>query len=169
MKKFSPIILLTIFLGSCSTIQTPEKPVVMNSVQHAHPAIIIYKTRADYSNLVPVNLNPEKTEVISFPAPSDIRSRLNNIRPEPLGKGYLLDHRGINAQSAYIQLTWEEYAELNHSPSPEALFKLLIDKNPFISMYHCGNGTLTPEELNKVRKKIEAKDHSGWKQLILQK
>lgn len=89
--------------------KTEEKPV------KALPHVYIYKTKADYSNLVPVTMNPERTRIISYPATSDIRP---SAQPIPLIDGWYLDRRGIGPNTVFTDYTYEEYSRLDHTPPP---------------------------------------------------
>ena len=103
------------------------------------PGTIIYKTKADYSKNVPVTLSEDKSHIVSYPAPQDVYFRGELAYPTKLAKGFLLDNRGISVNSAFISLTYEEYAKLGAAPNPEALYKMIIDKDPFTEMYSLGS------------------------------
>lgn len=104
----------------------------------ALPPMIIYKTRADYQFLVPVTLNPEKTAVIMFPAPTDLQYEGRLAIPENLDQGYLLDFRGINQNTAFLHITYEKYSQLEKAPTPAELYNMILDKDPFSEIYICG-------------------------------
>ncbi|HRZ42579.1 MAG TPA: hypothetical protein P5228_07745 [Bacteroidales bacterium] len=104
----------------------------------ALPPMIIYKTRGDYQFLVPVTLNPEKTAVIMFPAPTDLQYEGRLAIPENLDQGYLLDLRGINQHTAFLHITYEKYSQLENTPDPAELFSMILDKDPFVEIYVCG-------------------------------
>lgn len=104
----------------------------------ALPPLIIYKTRGDYQFLVPVTLNPEKTAVIMFPAPTDLLYEGRLAIPENLDQGYLLDFRGINQNTAFLHITYEKYSQLEKAPTPAELYDLILDKDPFTEIYICG-------------------------------
>ncbi len=104
----------------------------------ALPPMIIYKTKADYRFNVPVTLNPEKTAVIIFPAPTDLNYEGELAVPAILEQDYLLDFRGINQNTAFLSITYEEYSKLEQAPSPRELFEMVLDKDPFTEIYICG-------------------------------
>ena len=58
-------------------------------------------------------------------------------KPTYLKKGYYLDNRGISPNTAFIALTYEEYAQLKTAPSIEQLMKLIVNRNPIKKMYRC--------------------------------
>ena len=113
----------------------------------ANQPIIIYKTREDYHTFVPVLLDANKTKIIGYPASSDVYYKGTFAYPTKLHKGYLLDNRGVKANSAFLNITYEKYAALTDL-SPYKLYTQLRDKNPFIEMYDCSNKFADTTELN---------------------
>ena len=130
-------IFLVIILFSCS--QQPSKTTNENYVGQGvtGPPTIFYKTKSDYSNFVFVQMDENKERVTSFPAPSDIKGNMKINKPIALENGFLLDQRGIYPNSAFIDITFEDYAKLSSTPSNEELKALILDDDPFISMYRC--------------------------------
>lgn len=102
-------------------------------------SLIIYKTKKDYSRYVPVILNTKKDKIISFPSPRDLYYDGKLALPDRLKKGYYLDNRGISANSAFTSYTYEEYSRLERAPDIENLMKSIIDFDPFLEIYVCGN------------------------------
>jgi len=102
------------------------------------PPIVVYKTTKDYSKNVAVTLSEDKKTIVAYPAPTDVSER---SYPTALHKGYWLDNRGISPHTAFLSITYEEYAKLKKAPSLEELYKMIIDKNPIKKMYVCGQGT----------------------------
>lgn len=96
------------------------------------PPVIVYKTSADYSNLVPVNMDDSKTTIVSYPDPVDVKA---HKRPTLLENGYLLDNFGIGRNVAYMDYTYEEYAALDKVPEMETLLQHIIDRNPLTEYY----------------------------------
>lgn len=113
-------------------MKEPMKVVVSTPMANAMPAAIVYKTRADYNNNVPINLNADKTSIVSYPDPHDIHSQ---SAPLTLADGYLLDRRGISPTVAFTSFTYQQYAALSHVPSTSTLFDSIIDKSPLTEMY----------------------------------
>ena len=103
------------------------------------PPIIIYKTKADYSKYVPVTLSEDKSKVVSYPAPGDVYYKGQLAYPTSLDKGYWLDKRGVGPKSAFIKLTYEEYAKLPSAPGIDELYAMIIDKDPFTEIYDLGS------------------------------
>jgi hypothetical protein len=103
------------------------------------PPTMVYKTKADYSQHVPVILSDDKTVILSYPAPTDIKAGDKYPSPTPLKDGYLLDNRGINANVAYLNLTYKEYAKLATAPDIKTMNTMIMDKDPLTEMCNCGS------------------------------
>jgi hypothetical protein len=147
------LITITILISACISTQKQHE---MNNI----PApVIIYKTKQDYSNLVPVTLNPQGTKIISYPGPNDLTFEGEPALPVELHDGFLLDRRGINQYSVFTSYTYEEYARLSAPPTTEALFKSIVDPDPFTAIYRCEyihNDENLVKELNRrIRKGLK--------------
>ena len=97
-------------------------------------AVVVYKTKNNYNRQVAVTLNTDKTTVISYPDPSDIRS----FRPYPihLKSKYLLDQRGIDSNVAFLKLSYRQYSKLKVAPEPNfILSNLILDNNPILEFH----------------------------------
>lgn len=97
-------------------------------------AIVVYKTNKNYNRQVAVTLNTDKTMVISYPDPSDIRS----FRPYPihLKSKYLLDQRGIDSNVAFLKLSYRQYSKLKVAPEPNfILSNLILDNDPILEFH----------------------------------
>ena len=151
------------FMTACST--TKETAAVTSGViaaaptgaiserAQALPHIIIYKMKADYSNLVPVTMNPQRTVITSYPAKSDIRP---SAKPVALNDGWYLDRRGIGPNTVFTDYTYEQYANLEKTPSVSELMEHIIEKHPLLDLYDCGTQPLSTDELNEVISKMNA-------------
>lgn len=96
---------------------------------------VVYKTKKNYDDLVPVGLSNDKKQIVSYPDPRDLK---NLPKPTKLADGYLLDNRGIGRNVAFLKITYEEYAQLSEVPPIDSLKKWIIDKNPLEELYDCG-------------------------------
>src|ERR1017187_6426884 len=65
------------------------------------PHVVVYKTKANYNNLVPVELTDDKTKIVSYPDPKDVKTENGYSLPSSLNNGYLLDNRGIGKNAAF--------------------------------------------------------------------
>ena len=108
-------------------VQQPQKNLSM-----AMPNAIIYKTKADYSNLVPIMMDDTKTSVVSYPDPVDVKSVK---KPTLLENGFLLDNFGIGKNVVYTDYTFEEYAALEKVPELDEIMQHIIDKEPLVAYY----------------------------------
>ena len=117
---------------SCALPQSGER------LRSTGPQAVIYKTKADYSKNVPVTLSEDGSRIISYPAPQDLYTNGNLAYPTPLAKGYLLDNRGIGPHSAFLSLTYEQYAALASAPNTDDMYKMILDKDPFERIYALG-------------------------------
>lgn len=134
--------------------------------QSNQPGVIVYKTKGNYNNLVPVRLSDDKSQIVSYPAPSDLKKDGKLSLPTELKNGYLMDNLGIGKNTAFIKLTYEEYSKLSTTILLSELYKLIVDKEPFIEMYDCGgkenftniidqlNQQIIKGEINKNYKKV---------------
>ena len=103
------------------------------------PRCIVYKTKADYTQMVPVMLSADKSMVVSYPDVKDIYNNGQLAYPTQLSDGYLLDNRGIGTEVAFLKMTYEEYSRLTVTPHPGELMEMIRDKDPLTEMYDCGS------------------------------
>ena len=126
----------------------------------ALPPLLIYKTRGDYRNQVPVTLNEEKTEIINFPAPQDLFYGGELAIPVSLEQGWLLDIRGIGVGVAFLSMTYEEYVSLDTIPTAKQLFEMILDNDPVNAMFVCGNRFGNEEDVIRAERIIRTDDFS---------
>ncbi|MCF8373655.1 MAG: hypothetical protein K9H64_18685 [Bacteroidales bacterium] len=150
--KISIYILIVLLVQSCSSETNNDKKTIdaKNNITldyTAGPPITIYKTKKDYSQFVAVSLSDDKRKIVSYPHPADVFYKGKLAYPTNLVKGYLLDNLGINVNVAYLSLTLEQYSKYKEIPSLEALYNLIIDKNPLTEYYFCGNRLTLKDEI----------------------
>lgn len=144
-------------LGCKSQQQNNSKSIVSNPPEQtefvaALPQVVIYKTSKDYSHNVPVILSDDKTQIVSYPHPSDLFFEGKLALPTQLKNGYLLDNRGINLRVAFLKYTYEEYSKLKVVPTLQELQKNIIDKDPLTELWDGGqkaNFTDLEKQLNE--------------------
>lgn len=129
MRKLSGILVVLLFVSV---------NFVAAQVSKTLPHVVVYKANAKYRNLVPVQLSADKKSVVSYPGPGDIKTGSGYPLPVSLHNGYWLDRFGVDANSAYIRLTYKQYSELKEVPSTEELYKMIIAKSPMTELYDCG-------------------------------
>lgn len=147
MIKTASVFLIVLF--TCNHVLAQ---VSTNSVL---PHVILYKTKKDYRKLVPVELSADRKQVLSYPAPQDLKTGGALALPVLLHKGYLLDKRGIGAHTAFTKYTYEEYSKLKELPSAGALMKKLADKNPMVVLYDCGARDSTNSTVKALNRLID--------------
>ena len=157
--RIALLILIIAFCG-CKTTKTQkessDKQTEFTPQFVPGPQALIYKTKANYNNLVPVTLTDDKTQIVSYPDPTDIV--LDNKYPTPttLNNGYLLDNRGIGSNVAFLKLTYEEYSKLKSVPTLNELQGLIIDKDPLIELCDCGNKKAFSNPVNQINLLIDS-------------
>jgi hypothetical protein len=155
---------IIIFSLMAMMISCKASKVSQDSIEALAP-VLVYKTKADYSQLVPVTLNETGDKVVSFPAPSDLYTNGILARPVQLDKDYLLDMRGIQANTAFTSYTYEAYSKLELAPSIQDLISSIIDPDPFEELYDCGSRSQF-KSLKKDLNKLIRKHFKGCKNLI---
>lgn len=131
------LILILISLSACMIQNKKALKPDFSSLSAQH--ILVYKTKFNYNNLVPVLLSNDKTEIISYPNPRDLIVGSGYSLPTILNNDYLLDNRGIGINVAFLKLTYEEYSELKEAPSMKELYSYILDKSPLQELCDCGN------------------------------
>jgi len=161
MKIPSKILLgLTVLIlaNSCCMFQNTEtNDSNASKMALPGPKVIIYKTKKDYSQNVPILMSKDKKSVVSYPDKKDLTIDGKLVLPTVLSKGYLLDNRGISADVAFLKLTYQEYIALPKTPNSEELLPLILDKNPLKSMYMCG----LKSKFNKIEEELNEKINSN--------
>ena len=172
MKKLVYLISGVLALSAChtskKTIDTNndtmdeqvEEPVMAPNnrviIGNASPAVFVYKMKADYSNLVPVIMNAEKTKIVSYPDPTDVYYKGVLAKPSQLEGGYWLDNRGINEHVAFTSYTYEEYSALETSPSMSELLNHIVEKDPLTEWHQCGFRADYEDIVTELNEKIKS-------------
>ncbi len=127
---------LSLSVGSCSSSRqtSQETPLEIKDASVSDlPYAVVYRTQGDYNTNVPVTLNSDGTTILSYPDPRDVASE--RVAPITLNNGYLLDRRGISANTAFLDYTYKEYARLEKAPSTKELMEHIIAKNAVVELY----------------------------------
>jgi len=133
----------------------PEAIQSASSARTPGPEAIIYKTVKDYSDLVPVIMNKDRTQIIAYPAPSDVYYQGKLAKPTPLKDGYWLDNRGINENVVFTSYTYEEYGALTETPAINVLLSKIIDIHPLKELVRCGSRSKYSNELKELNELID--------------
>ncbi|MDA3880687.1 MAG: hypothetical protein PF436_09895 [Prolixibacteraceae bacterium] len=139
------IFLIVLMVAACNLSKQTG-----NQQPMASEPFLIYKTKADYSNNVPVIMNAEKTKIVSYPSPSDIMVDDELVKPIKLIDGCLLDKRGIGVNVAFTFFTYEEYVKLDVAPDINKLMSSIIDNDPLIELYNCKKHLKIKHSIDKV-------------------
>lgn len=142
--KTTNLLLITLIVisafSSCKATKTPADTTTgefLTAWMPSAPAVI-YKTRGDYLNMVPVIMNEARTRIVSYPDPSDLRQGDQLMKPVKLRKGFMLDNRGINENVAFLNMSYEEYSKLETPPNIYEMSLMILDKEPLTELYYCG-------------------------------
>lgn len=132
--------------GGKNTASTPvpepasaPTPVSVSApMAEATAPVVIYRTKQDHASHVPVTLSEDRTSIVAYPHPKDLRTAGELATPTDLGDGYLLDNRGIGLQVAFLSMDYAPYAALEQAPSLQELDAMIVERDPLESMYTCG-------------------------------
>jgi hypothetical protein len=127
--------------------------------------VVIYKTKADYSKNVPVRLSDDKTQIISYPAPSDLLIDGKIQYPKVLSDGFVLDNRGVSLNTAFLKVSYEEYTQPGFLPDPAAMINQVLDADPIVEMYSCGPKSKFQDVVSELNRAIREKKMDGFKKL----
>jgi len=168
MKKFNFIIFILLLLNimiyqSCSSPKTATE--TGRSLISSPPAIV-YKTREDYFDKVPVTLSEDRQQIISFPAQSDLLVDGKFSYPTLLLDGYLLDNRGINQKTAFLRFSYEDYYNMDNIPNAQRLINYIIDDQPFIEFYEVGRKSDFQDLESQINQMISNKKLQTFKNLV---
>lgn len=165
-NKLSILLIFTALLSCHSGRMTMQnqKNMERTILFTSGPQTIIYKTKKDYSRNVPVTMNKEHTQIVSYPAPTDIYYRGELSYPTPLKDGYLLDNRGIGINVAFLSYTYEEYSRLKAAPSMNELKERIIDYYPLTELWNCGIRSQYKNEVKELNELID-NDFKGCKKI----
>lgn len=147
------VIILNTLLSCVST----KKVADYEPVFEQGPPVIVYKTRADYNDKVPVLLSADFKTIVGYPDPMDLKDGEGGLMlPVGLRDGYLLDNKGIQVNTAFLSISYQDYAALTVIPSLDSLNSLIIDRTPFTEIWNCGSRAYLPQNskdaLNKMIK-----------------
>jgi hypothetical protein len=162
---------LMVLLSFCKA----KDPVVQNNtkeetpvaeVSYAGEPTVIYKTKADYSQYVPVTMNAAKTEIVAYPATlTDLKRNGKPAYPTALTQGYCLDNRGIGPNSVFLKMTYTDYMALDEAPKLADMMNMIIDKDPFTEIYNLGDRSRFKDEVKEINELIEKGALKKFKQL----
>jgi len=103
--------------------------------------VVMYKTKSNYNQLVPVRLSEDKSQIISYPHPKDVMLGKTILEPVVLNDGYLMDRIGIGENVAYLGITLMEYSQLQEPMPISEMLKIIVDNDPLKLICNCGPKT----------------------------
>lgn len=153
MKKTLFIAALGCLASSCSVssdVNEKKQKESSSTSINANAPLIIYKTRSNYSNYVPISLSTDKSKIISYPGPADVKYNGRLAYPTALEKGYYLDNIGISSKVAYLKYTLEEYSKLDSAPTLKEMLDNILDDDPLLEYYDCGSRQTVEKDLGDI-------------------
>jgi hypothetical protein len=133
LKTLVALIMSATFLLSCS-----KKVVFVSQNYTQNPTLVIYKTKLNRDNNVPIRVMEDRKTIITYPAPTDVFTNGKLAYPTKLADGYLLDNRGVSISSVFLSYDYETYSKLRDIPKESVLLNAVVDFEPFLEMYNCG-------------------------------
>ena len=119
------------------------------------PKAVVYKTTEDFSDYVPVIMNEDRTEIVSYPSPSDVYYNGVLSKPTLLKDGYWLDNRGISENVVFMKYTYEEYSSFSEAPSFSEMKSNIKERFPIVEMIDCGLRTQYKNEVLELNSLID--------------
>ncbi len=117
--------------------------------------LLVYRTRTDHHDQVPVMLSADLKSILSYPHPKDLRTTDGLSVPVELEKGWLLDRRGIGMNVAFLGMTYAEYAALENAPSLAELDAAITDRISLTDLCDCGPRAAFTDPVVQIGKLIQ--------------
>lgn len=160
MRKLLPLLVCTLLVACKSGYKmvgesNRKEPENLDPKSTAGAPVLVYKTRGDYRNLVPVALSSDGKSVIAYPAPGDVKTEAGFQTPTVLHNGYLLDNRGITPSVAFLKYSYEEYAAFAATPTLGELYDAIQIQNPLTELYDCGSQTAYKNRETEINELID--------------
>ncbi|MBZ0205674.1 MAG: hypothetical protein K8H89_05075 [Flavobacteriales bacterium] len=150
--KAPTLLLAALFFGGCCgkkeaarttasagpTAGTEQLSVAASAGVAATAHVLVYRTKEDRNEQVPVMLSGDRKSILSYPHPGDLRTADGLTVPVELENGWLLDRRGIGMNVAFLRITYSEYAAMESAPSLAELEAAITDRDPLTDLCDCG-------------------------------
>jgi hypothetical protein len=124
-----------------------------NQSMVSSPPVVVYKTRDNYFNKVPVTLSADGKTIVAYPAQTDLMREGKFSYPTLLDEEYLLDNRGITPNTAFLRFSYEDYYNMDNVPDARRLMNYILDDDPFTEFYQLepmGNNIDLVEKINQM-------------------
>jgi len=118
---------------------------------------LVYRTTADHTDRVPVLLSEDRSTIVSYPHPKDVRVADGYPLPTALANGYLLDNRGIGLNVAFLRYTYAEYAALHDAPPVAELEAAILERDPLVELCDCGPRNTYTDLVKELRTMIASR------------
>ncbi|MDX9749623.1 MAG: hypothetical protein RBT71_00890 [Flavobacteriales bacterium] len=145
------IYVLAGLMTACAGRKPGENHAAKATTVAATAPAFVYRTQADRRDHVPVLLSADRTAIVSYPHPRDLRTSEGFPLPTDLGKGWLLDNRGIGPNVAFLRHTYAEYAALEAPPSLAELEAAIMDRDPLRDFCDCGKRSTYTDIADELR------------------
>ena len=132
----------------------PDRIGAGRPIAAAQAPIVIYKTRGDYRELVPIQLSADGSTVVSYPSRYDLGKPGAFLTPLLLDGGYLVDRRGVGLHTAFLKLSYEEYYALPNDPSMAELLNWVLDREPLTFLAVCDRSYFTTKSKEEFERYI---------------
>jgi hypothetical protein len=142
-----------------------EKEKSSGTVVQPSPPVIIYKTKEDYSDKVPVTLSDDKSKIISYPDARDLIRNGKLTLPVELHDGFLLDKRGIDQNVAFLAISYGTFTRAMRVYTVDQLFEMILDNDPLTEMYDCGGKNDFKDLVNELNSKIDNGELDSFKRM----
>lgn len=153
MRNITIAISILFLTSSCNCMKNQKSS--ESSQSYAVQQTIVYKTIGDFDNLVPITMNESRTQITSYPAPTDLTINGNLTTPTRLKKGYLLDNRGINTNTVFLKYSYQEYSKLGEAPEIKEMMQNIAEKYPLSELINCGPRSQFKNELKEINLLID--------------
>lgn len=100
--------------------------------------LVVYRTTTDLKDKVPVTLSGDGTAIVAYPHPRDLRLAQGLATPVELAEGWLLDRRGIGKHTAFLRISYADYAAMESPPALADLQEAILARDPFTDLCDCG-------------------------------
>ena len=151
------LIFLVIGFGcKAKHIRLAEQLTVFTPDHTQGPPAIVYRAKKQYADLVPVILSDDKSRIVSYTSPDDLKKMEKLPLPTTLHEGYYLDNRGINANVAFIDMKYADYVKLTTLPALEEMYALIIDKDPLDELCDCGSRKAFRDIISQLNQLIDS-------------
>lgn len=139
-------------VAGAETLPVPTPPGI-----GAQARVVLYRTRTDVRDRVPVMLDKDGTTILSYPAPSDLQAEDGLALPVELGQGWLLDRRGVGLNTAFLDISYADYAGMEEVPPLSELQDAILDRDPLTDLCDCGPKASYEDPVRQLQELI----HSG--------